>query len=426
MSKLTSAFSLKACYLFPVDAPPVPDGVLTIAGGRIVAVGENASGQPPLDLGNVAILPGLINAHTHLELSDLSTPIGRPGMPFTDWIAAVVAHRRKLESESTDIAKDRAAAVCQGLAESLCSGSTTLAEIAIQGWPDSKIRSSPINTTVFLELLGLSAESVEPLVGQARDHIAAGSDANWCAGLSPHAPYTVHPDLLQRSVQVSREFRVPLVMHLAESEEELELLQSGTGPLVELLESLDAWDPTGIPCGTSPLDYLRVLSQSHRALVAHGNHLNRAEIEFLAARSDHMSVVFCPRTHAYFGHKDYLLAEMLSAGVNVALGTDSRASNPDLSVLEEMRYVYRNHKAVSPADILALGTARSAKSLGLDAEKGTLAAGRYADLTVVQLPDTDSDDPYELLFGDAGSVVRTYCRGLQYTVEASDPSEPAG
>ena len=415
MSEPTSAFALKARYLFPVDIPPVTDGVLTIAGDRIVAVGQNASGRPALDLGNVAILPGLINAHTHLEFSDLSTPIGQPGMPFTNWIAAVVAHRRQQDSSSADIAKDRAAAVGQGLTESLGCGSTTLAEIAIPSWPEQVVESSPIRTTAFLELLGLSADSIEPLVGQARDHIAAGSGAKWRAGLSPHAPYTVHPDLLQRAAQVSRKFKVPLA-----------ILRSGTGPFVELLETLDAWDPAAIARGTSPLDYLRVLSQSHRVLVVHGNYLNCGEIEFLAARSEHMSVVFCPRTHAYFGHKDYPLAEMLSAGVNVALGTDSRASNPDLSVLEEMRHISRHHDAVSPADILGLGTTRGAKSLGLDSQLGTLTAGKCADLTVVQLPDTDSGDPYGLLFGSSGPVVRTYCRGRPYCVEGSDQSEPAG
>jgi cytosine/adenosine deaminase-related metal-dependent hydrolase len=279
---------------------------------------------------------------------------------------------------------------------------------------------------VLLELIGLPAERIEPLMGQARDHVATALNARWHAGLSPHAPYTVHPDLLQRAAQVSREFKVPLSMHLAESEEELELLRSGAGPFVELLENLDAWDPTAIAHGTSVLDYLQVLSKSHRVLAVHGNYLNRAEIEFLAARNDHMSVVFCPRTHAYFGHKDYPLAEMLSAGVNVALGTDSRASNPDLSVLEEMRYVYRHCEAVSPGDILGLGTVRGAKSLGLNDQTGVLTAGKRADLTVVQLPDADSDDPFELLFGNSGAVVHTYCRGQAYPVESRNQTEPAG
>ena len=426
MSQATAMFALKAHYLFPVDAPAVADGILTVSGDRIVAVGENTSGRSPIDLGNVAILPGLINAHTHLEFSDLSAPIGRSRMPFTDWIAAVVGHRRDRESASADIAQERASAVEQGLTESLYCGSTTLAEIATSGWPEQAFRSSSIDTTVFLELIGLSADGIEPLIGQSRTHIATSANAGWHAGISPHAPYTVNPLLLQRAAQVSSEARVPVAMHLAESREELELLRAGTGPFVKLLERLDAWHPSAISRGTKPLDYLQILSASHRALIVHGNYLDRSEIEFLGARREQMSVVFCPRTHAYFGHEEYPLAEMLSAGVNVALGTDSRASNPDLNVLEEMRYLYRHYGAVSASDILRLGTANGAKSLGLGSEIGGLAAGRRADLTVVQLPDTASDDPHELLLGDSGPVVRTYCRGQSYAAESSGRSEPSG
>jgi len=426
MSQVTSLFALKARYLFPVDAPPVADGIVSVAGERIVAVGENTSGRSPIELGNVAILPGLINAHTHLEFSDLSAPIGRPRMPFTDWIAAVIGRRRDRESASADIAEERAAAVEQGLVTSVRSGSTTLAEIATSGWPERAVRSSAIDTTVFWELIGLSVDGIEPLISQTRSHIATSVNAGWHAAISPHAPYTVHPLLLQRAAQVSSEARIPVAMHLAESKEELELLRSGTGPFVRLLERLDAWHPSAIPRGTQTLDYLQLLSSSHRALIVHGNYLDRTEIEFLAAHSERLSVVFCPRTHAYFDHEEYPLAEMLSAGVNVALGTDSLASNPDLSILEEMRYLYRHSGAVSARDILRLGTANGAKSLGLDREIGGLAAGKRADLAVVQLPDMDSDDPHELLLGESGPVVRTYCRGQAYDVESADRSEPSG
>ncbi len=426
MSQSTPMFALKARYLFPVDVPPVAEGVLTIAKGRIVAIGENLSGHPPVDLGNAAILPGLVNAHTHLEFSDFSTPIGQPGMPFTDWIAAVVAHRRSRESASADIAEERAAAVAQGLADSLRCGSTTLAEVATPGWPEQAIRSFPLDTSVFLELLGLSADRIEPLIGQARNHIAGAVDATWHAGVSPHAPYTIHPGLLRRAAQVSNEAQIPLAMHLAESEEELELLRSGTGPFVRLLEGLEAWHPSAIARDATTLDYLEILSTSHRALVVHGNYLDRTEIEFLAARNEQMSVVFCPRTHAYFGHKEYPLSEMLSAGVNVALGTDSRASNPDLSILEEMRYIYRRFGAVPPDEILRLGTANGAKSLGLDGEIGVLVTGKRADLTVVQLPDAVSDDPYELLLGTSGPIVQTYCHGRPCILQSRELGEPAG
>jgi cytosine/adenosine deaminase-related metal-dependent hydrolase len=190
-------------------------------------------------------------------------------------------------------------------------------------------------------------------------------------------------------------------MHLAESLAELELLQSARGPFVELLQSLDAWHPEALPRGSRPLDYLRLLANAHRSLIVHGNYLATDELDFVAAHADRMSMVYCPRTHAFFGHRPYPLGEMLSRGVRVALGTDSRASNPDLSAFEEMRHIYQHHHNVTPADILRLGTLHGAVALGLDAELGVLAAGKLAELAIVELPPHETHDPYELLFGES-------------------------
>ena len=414
----TPPFALQARYLFPVAAPPIPDGVVTIRGERIVAVGENTSGRPPQDLGNVAILPGLINAHTHLEFSDLAQPIGQPGMRFTDWIAQVVAHRRARQATVGDLLTYRTEAIGRGLQECIVHGTTTLGEIATQptvGY-DVANRAIPIRdryrTTVFLELIGLSENRIESLVQSARKHLATAQSARgWRPGLSPHASYTVHPRLLSQISRLSAESGVPVAMHLAESSEELELLTSAGGPFVELLKSLEAWDPTAIPLGIRPLAYLELLASAHRVLVIHGNYLSGEEINFLAARRERMSVVYCPRTHAYFAHDDYPLGELLEAGANVALGTDSRASNPDLSVLAELRHAYFAHPEIPAAAILRLGTENGARALGLDSETGSLAVGKLADLTVVPLPDTKTSDPHELVFEANTPVVMTYRGG---------------
>lgn len=388
--------------------------MLTIDGERIVSVGENTSGRDPVDQGNVAVLPGMVNAHTHLEFSDLATPIGRPGMPLPDWIAAVVAHRRQKEETSKDISGLRKSAVQAGLEESLHSGSTTIAEIAQPGWSCDPVRRSRIDSSVFLEMIGLSPDRIPPLVELARGHIdaAVSQEGTWRPGLSPHAPYTVHLDLLRRIAKISAETKTPVAMHLAETLDELELLASGSGPLVPLLERLDAWHATAIPRDTRPLDYLRPLSRAARAIVVHGNYLRGDEIDFLAAHRGYMSVVYCPRTHAYFGHTEYPLAKMLSAGVNVALGTDSRASTPDLSILEEMRYIYRHSAGVSPKEILRLGTRGGAEALGLGNKIGVLTPGVRADLAIVELPDAEARDPYEMLFASNTPIANTFIRGL--------------
>jgi len=402
-----NAFALKARYLFPIVGPPILDGTLTLSRGRILAVGDNVSGLPARDLGNVAILPGLINAHAHLEFSDLPAPLGRPNSAFTDWLAAVVTWRRQQMAEP-DAAELRLRAAQQGLDELVRTGTAAVGEIASPGWAEAAFPTGSLDATIFLELLGLSPMRVEPLLAAAGAHLtASAATTKWRAGLAPHAPYSVNPELLARTCPLSRQHQVPVAMHLAESREELELLQSGTGPFVSLLEAFEAWHPEAIPRGSRPLDYLRVLAQAHRALVVHGNYLGPEDITFLAARTARMSVVYCPRTHAYFGHEPYPLPEMLAAGVNVAVGTDSRASNPDLCLWEDLRYVRRKFHGVNPADILRMGTLCGAAALGLEQEYGSLAPGKAASLTVVPLPDDATGDPHELLFESAEPATGT-------------------
>ncbi len=256
--------TLRARYVFPVHGPPIVDALVKIEGGRIAAVGQwsasaAAKGGDVVDLGSAAILPGLVNAHTHLEFSDLAAPLGRSGLAFPDWIRAVVAHRRS----RTDA--DRRAAIQQGLEESARACVAALGEIATGGWPadlffgESKQANQPA-TTLFLELLGLSAERTAANLSAAAEHLRHSDSV----GLSPHAPYTVRPELVQQVAAMSRSARISLAMHLAESPEEMQLLGSGDGPLFELLKEFGVWDPTAIPRGARPLDYLRLLAEADR------------------------------------------------------------------------------------------------------------------------------------------------------------------
>jgi cytosine/adenosine deaminase-related metal-dependent hydrolase len=262
---------------------------------------------------------------------------------------------------------------------------------------------------VFFELIGLKAARIESALERAREVLMSPGD--WRMGLSPHAPYTVHPELFAKLVALAAERNAPLAFHLAESLEELELLRSHSGPFLTLLKELDAWDEGAIPLGTRPLDYLRVLATAPRVLVIHGNYLDAEEIAFLAAHRERMAVVYCPRTHAYFAHARYPLPQLLAAGVRVGLGTDSRASNPDLNLLEEMRLVARRFAAMSPADVLKLGTIDGATAMGCEQDCGSLMLGKFANLAVVKLPDREAKDPHELLFDSAEPVVKTFYRG---------------
>jgi cytosine/adenosine deaminase-related metal-dependent hydrolase len=416
--------AFRARWIVPGDGPPIRDGVLAMAGQLIQYVGPDAGVFPAEDLGNVAILPGLVNSHTHLEFSGLEAPLGQSGMRFTDWIAAVVQHRRARDADGP---VERSQAIRRGIIESLGHGVTAIGEISSGDWPTGAVSELPMEGIVFWELLGASPERIEAEHQSARTFLERNSEtepaqehgcpapvpfslpSGWLRGLSPHAPYSVHPELLSRAVGLARTFDVPLAMHLAESSEEIELLADRRGPFVPLLESLSAWHPQAIPLGLRPMDILRVLADAPRVLVVHGNYLTDDEIDFLGANSDRMSVV-CPRTHAFFQHRRYPLARMLAAGVRIALGTDSRASTPDLNLLAEMRQVARDYSEIPPDQILQMATINGARALGLDGHCGTLVVGKHANLAIVALPDGEADC-YESLLATDTPVTATVYRG---------------
>jgi aminodeoxyfutalosine deaminase len=395
---IATTAAYRARWVYPLASHPIEEGVVRVANGHIVSVGKYQPGEAIVDLGDVALLPGFINAHTHLEFSRPEKPLGRAGMPFADWIGEVVAYRQGLTADGTSLADHARQATIAGLRESVNAGVAGIGEIATGHWPAEIFEShEDVCGTVFLELLGLAPERTEPLLSAAREHVRLTHQSSFRRGLSPHAPYTVPLDLLQRVCQLSAEQQIPLAMHLAESTAELELLRSHSGPLVERLKELSAWYPGSLSRGLRPLDYLEMLSAAHQVLVIHGNFLAREEMEFVAAQRGKMTVVYCPRTQAYFPHGAYPLAEMLACGVRVAIGTDSRASNPDLSILSELRHIARHHRSVAPEEILKMGTLYGAEALGLEDQLGSLAPGKKAAFALVPLPEA-GNDPYEWLF----------------------------
>ena len=388
-------FSLTARWVFPVSSPPIERGVVEIDAGRISAV-HNRRDNTAVDLGNVAVLPGLVNAHTHLEFSDLPCPV-EPPRPFTDWINALVAVRRT-HPATRDVLQ-------RGLAECVNHGTALVGEIATQDWPPGDYHHSGLSKVVFRELIGMSLERAAAQMDIARQWLdnSALDDPSLTRGLSPHAPYSVHPDLYRDLVKLAAERGVPVAIHLAETEAELEFLRDGTGEFVAMLQRFNAWNANAIPRGTRPLDYLLPLAALPRALVIHGNHLGSAEFDWLA-RHPQVSVVYCPRTHFFFNHVPHPWMKMLNRGTNVALGTDSRGSNPDLSLWREMQFLSRRFPSFDPATLLSMGTHAGAKALGQAAECGTLEQGKRADLTVVRLGTDGAGNPYDSLFAGQDAV----------------------
>jgi aminodeoxyfutalosine deaminase len=396
-------YALKARYVFPVSAKPIVNGMVGIEGERIAAVGEHLAADAVEDLGNVAILPGLVNAHTHLEFSGLTKPFGEPGIGFADWI-------RLIRRESLEV---RIQAVKKGINECVHSGTTSIGEISQGDFPAFELEKekNPADGTAFLELIAPTADRVAAAMDIVQKHLDPKHIPNWQCGFSPHAPYSVHLDLLEKIIELSVRRQFPLAIHLAESREEIQWLEEESGPLKDLLIDLGAYDPAAASHCSRPLDYLEMLAVASRVLIIHGNYLSRDEIGLLADHAETMAVVYCPRTHQYFGHDRYPLQRMLTSGVTVCLGTDSRASSPDLDLLAEIRHVRRHYPELSPGMVLQLGTLHGAKALGRDGEIGSLQAGKYANLAIVPLPNRKSAGPYDLLFDSDKSVAATWFRG---------------
>ncbi|MCI0360493.1 MAG: hypothetical protein L0211_18605, partial [Planctomycetaceae bacterium] len=195
-SPSNSPIAVQARWLLPIDQPPIERGIVTIAGGKIVAVGENLSGRPPRDLGEVALLPGLVNAHTHLEFSLLDKPLGEPGLAFPKWIGKVVEYRRTqakaLMVETDGFQRFRRRAAERGLTELQSAATVAVGEIATPGWPRECFPVSGLFTTIFLELLGLDASQQDSLLTMAKSFVADLQDVGrrLHPGISPHAPYT--------------------------------------------------------------------------------------------------------------------------------------------------------------------------------------------------------------------------------------------
>lgn len=401
------SFRLRARWILPVSSAPLENGEIEVEAGRIVGLRPASSARSALDWGDVVVLPAGVNAHTHLELSDCENRLGTPGMAFPDWIAKVVAWRRQ-RAASRD--QPETTAVRRGIQESIQHGVTRLGDITTTHAAVAA-RHAGMGGVSFLELLGLGPAQGEEQVRRAEAFVSAVKQRRQDGyGISPHAPYTISLACLRELTRLASVAGWPVAMHLAESAEELELLSTQRGPLVDLLESWQAWYPEVMAAGSTPVEYLRVLATAPRSLVIHGNFLTAGEIATIAEYRDRMSVVYCPRTHQFFGHPPHPLESLLQQHIVVALGTDSRASTPDLSILAEMRAVAARHPAVKPSEIVKMGTANAAWALGLGADSGTLQIGQVADLLVLESAG-DRKDPYETVLGPEPRIRQVVVRG---------------
>jgi aminodeoxyfutalosine deaminase len=398
-----STHTLTARWVFPVAGPPLSRGTVTVRGSRIAAVEPHGLHAPDEDLGNVALIPGLVNAHTHLDLSGARGAVPpTPANRFTDWLSAVIAYRRSRPPESVYVD------IRAGLAEALRYGTTLLGDISVEGASWDALAAAPIRAVVFREMIGLGKRTSEAAVEAAGAWLAERQSTDTCrAGLSPHAPYSVRLGMFAAAGKLCLPAKSPLAVHLAESDAEVELLYHRRGPFVEFLKGLRLWDEAEFAGGFQQV--MNACDFRQPRLFVHGNRLPPT----VRLRRG-SAVVYCPRTHAAFGHPPHPFRSFLSreAGVVVCLGTDSLASNPDLDPLAEARFVRARDPDVPGDVLLRMVTQFGAEALGWGDECGTLEAGKSADLVAVPLPPADADDPHELLLADFPAERRTMFRGL--------------
>jgi cytosine/adenosine deaminase-related metal-dependent hydrolase len=394
--------------------PPLEHAWLVIDRGLVAAIGRGRPTGPAgrvIDLGDAIVLPGLVNAHTHLEFSALTEPLAAAG-GLPAWLGRVVAARRGREAGVGNESEARAVtAIRQGLAESVAGGVTAIGEIATAAAPAAYAGPGPA-TRVFREGLGLRAAAVGAVPRQIAADLDRLAAAGIACGISPHAPYSVAAPLGRRLLTEACRRRIPLAMHLLESEAEAELLSRGTGPFRRLLEDLGAWDSAAPPALLPAAEWIGRLAHVPRGIVVHATHIERdaAALARLARHRDRLAVVICPRTTRAISGCLPPLAVLREAGVRVALGTDSRASNPDLSLLAECRTLVDAGLA-SPEKALRMATVHGAWALGFDRRAGQIAPGRPADLVILRPATGSHHDPVAAALDPATVVAATLRRG---------------
>lgn len=381
---------LRSRIVLPMTTPPLLDGAVRVSGNRITDVGPAAqlqprSGEEVLDLGSVALLPGLVNAHCHLDYSSLRHSITAPA-GFTEWVQRLNSIKRQLSND------DILDAIRRGYAEAQRFGTTTICSMA--AFPDliPQLPPARLRTWWFYEMIDIRHRNTsDEVVAGALSFFDARRDDLTQFGLNPHAPYTASLLLYRLAWACAQQNGMPLTTHVSESLEESEMFEKSSGPLYAFLEGLQR--PMH-DCGhDTPFGWLwRNGAIGGAWLLAHLNDLKASDFALLdALPKDRLpNVVHCPGSHAYFKHPPFPFSRLAGMGVNISVGTDSLASTDSLSLLSELRKLQIREPGLSSEDLLHTVTLAPARALGKAGELGCISSGALADL--IAMPCSGSLD----------------------------------
>lgn len=411
---MTAIYSAR--WVLPITSPPIENGAVAVDGPKIVAVGSAAEvakrfpDAPIKDFDESAILPGLVNAHSHLELTVMRGFLESEEHDFFAWLRKLTLARMSMTDEDLQIS-----ATC-GAIEAARAGITCVGDSSSAAPHVMKaLREIGLRGIVFQESFGPDPRFAEENLAKLREQLAGmrGRESHTVyAGVSPHAPYTVSAPQLELISRLANDERLPLMMHAAESQAESTLMLNGAGPFADGLRARGIdWQAPGV----STIQYLKrhgVLET--QPLLAHCINVDDQDIETI--KNSVAGVAHCPRSNAKLGHGHAQFAKFVAADLKVGLGSDSVASNNNCDILEEARFatllarIRRNGSPIAAEQALFAATLGGARALGLDDQIGSLAEGMQADLTVIgldgahQQPDSNPVDT--IIFSSSGRDAR--------------------
>ncbi|PLY04462.1 MAG: metal-dependent hydrolase [Desulfuromonas sp.] len=416
--------------LLPINRAPIENGALLVDKGRILGVGSSErmmAGCPDahvIDFGDAALLPPMVNAHTHLELTRFPGWAERAGMSgppasFVDWIQRLISVKR---GRPTD---EFAPSIAAGISACLASGTAAIGDVLSYFPARSAYATAPLRGRIFYEALGREPAKCRWML-EAIDQMVEEGGAGWLSpAISPHSPYSLSDTFLQQSCNLARRQGLQIMIHLAESAEEVTFLKDSSGPIAEQLFPFVDW--RGMlppPANITPLEYLEHAGGlTASTVLVHGVQLTDAEIARIAEVG--CSLVLCPRSNARLEVGKAPLQKLRDAGINLAFGTDSMASADSLSMWDEIAFAREGFgEAADPHFLLEAATRGGARALGIDGELGTFAPGYGIHFQVVRLPELDGIAPIldHLTSGVADEAVRLFLDGEEVHADSWDYS----